>query len=153
MILGVPKSFYADSRFQHYLQSPPVIHLIQSLLVLLNLENIGHLHITMAISIPTGIYRESSLGLTIPLTLTLPLSKYATARGKQFVCANEPMIYVCRSKSWPRSPIRVVNTYSDFIAKDLGGWPMHKRSIGVYTIHHQRSTPTDIVDRLVGYLL
>lgn len=37
------------------------------------------------------------VSFTIPFTRIFPLSKYATARGKQYVWAKEPIIY--RDKS------------------------------------------------------
>ena len=54
-----------------------------------------------------AFWKSSSLNLsvTIPFVLTFPLSKYATARGKQYVCEKDPMIYrngssVPRLHSW-----------------------------------------------------
>ena len=38
--------------------------------------------------------------LTMPFTLIFPLSRYATARGKQCVCAKEPMICWWRRRNW-----------------------------------------------------
>lgn len=91
------------------------------------------------------------MSVTMPFVLTLPLSRYATARGKQKVCENEPMIYTKNLGSQIQEVLMI--THPDFITEDLAGRPMYERLVLVNTIKHERPTPTDIIDRFVRKLL
>lgn len=71
------------------LHSISTIHLVQRLLIFGNFEHVSDLRDNRQIC---QFAPDGSL-LTMPLTLIFPLSRYATARGKQCVCANDPMIY------------------------------------------------------------
>lgn len=68
-------------RFDDNLQSLAAAHLFECLMVLFNLVYVRYLkHATVR----TSDYEIPNRALTIPLTLIFPLSRYATARGKQW---------------------------------------------------------------------
>ena len=77
-----------DSRLDADLERATAVHLIQRLLEIVNCEHVRDLE-------TRDRYQQGKEGVerrTIPFTRTAPLSRYATALGKQCVCANEPII-------------------------------------------------------------
>ena len=62
--------------------------------------------------------------LTMPETLIFLLSKYATARGKQNVCENEPIIY--GEDNHYLQTFRTENlTHPYLVPENLGRWPVY----------------------------
>jgi hypothetical protein len=105
----------------------------------------------------SACWNSSSLKLsvTMPLTLTFPPSRYATARGKQYACENEPIICsIRRVVSQPRSPGVVASgTHPDLVAENLGRRPVYLRLVLVDAIDHERAAAADVVDALLRELL
>lgn len=91
----------------------------------------------------------------MPFTLILPPSRYATARGKQYACENEPRIYriTAPSVSWHHAIYEIHLKYLDLVPKDLRWRPVHHRLVLIHAVDHNRAAAPHVVDALLCDLL
>ena len=88
---------------------------------------------------------------TMPVVLIFPLSRSSMARGKQYVCENDPMMLPVSHCSF--FPSTLARDSLDLVQEDFGRRPGDSGVVGVHSVHEQRSASGDVVDRVVDNLL